>query len=250
MFEGVSTSAHSSSAPQTPSGFANLRDVASGLPKGLIRSGVLFRSDAPFAGDPIPTLPGWPPASVIDLRDPLEARVEHPYKETAHIYVLPLLGAAKPVATRDETTEIERMLKVYRAMVKPRVAPYLVQAIEIIANETGPVLVHCAAGKDRTGVTVAFALRLCDVDRASVMSEYLITDEAREGLYKRLAIHYELEPDFAKMSTHALRTSRPGLDDVMNAWDAHEGGTAGWYFAHGGTKEMLAKLRARMLLAQ
>ena len=246
----MSTSAHSSPAPDhTPTGFANLRDVASGLAAGLVRPGVLFRSDAPFAGDPIPTLPGWPPASVIDLRDPAESRVVHPYTGSAHIYVLPLLGAAKPVATRDEQTEIDRMLKVYRAMVKPRIAPYLVQAIEIIANETGPVLVHCAAGKDRTGVTVAFALRLCGVDRASVMSEYLITDQAREGLYKRLAVHYALEPDFSKMSTHALRTSPPGLDDVMNAWDAHEGGTEGWYFTHGGTKEILAKLRARMLLA-
>ena len=244
------SSAHpSSSAPDKPLGFANLRDVASGVPAGMVRSGVLFRSDAPFAGDPIPELPGWPPASVIDLRDPTEARVVHPYKGSAHIYVLPLLGAAKPVAARDDRTEQERILKVYRAMVKPHVAPYLVQAIEIIANETGPVLVHCAAGKDRTGVTVAFALRLCEIDRASVMTDYLVTDEARERLFKRLAIHYELEPDFSKMSTHMLRTSRPGLDDVMNAWDAHEGGTVGWYLHHGGTNEILAKLRARMLLA-
>lgn len=231
----------------TTTGFANLRDVASGLPEGLVRSGVLFRSDAPFAGDPIPTLPGWPPASVIDLRDPQEARVAHPYEGSAHVYVLPLLGAARPERTRSEAEEAARILQVYRAMLKPHRAPFLIQAMKIIADESGPVLVHCAAGKDRTGVTVALALRLSGVDRAAVLREYLLTDHAREGLYRRLAIHYDLEPDSAMMSPHMFRTSQPGIEEVMNIWDAHEGGVTGWYLKHGGDEDTLAKLRARLL---
>ena len=42
----------------------------------------------------------------------------------------------------------------------------VVGALEDIATGPGPVLVHCAAGKDRTGVVVAMALAAVGVERA------------------------------------------------------------------------------------
>src|SRR4051812_15418927 len=53
----------------------NLRDLG-GLPAGrgvTSRAGVLYRSDAPYAGDDIQSQFGvWPPSDVIDLRSPGE----------------------------------------------------------------------------------------------------------------------------------------------------------------------------------
>lgn len=47
-----------------------------------------------------------------------------------------------------------------------------------LADSDRPVLIHCAAGKDRTGVLAALTLRLLGVDRDAVLEDYLETNRA------------------------------------------------------------------------
>ena len=47
-----------------------------------------------------------------------------------------------------------------------------------VATARGAVLVHCAAGKDRTGVVVALALDAAGVDRETIVSDYLALPSA------------------------------------------------------------------------
>ena len=45
-----------------------------------------------------------------------------------------------------------------------------------------------------------------------------------------------------------LSAAPPGaIVPVLDAWEAHEGGSEGWYHAHGGTSAILASLRERLL---
>jgi len=46
-----------------------------------------------------------------------------------------------------------------------------------LADTGGPVLIHCAAGKDRTGLLAALTLRLLGVDEADIVSDYLLTND-------------------------------------------------------------------------
>jgi protein-tyrosine phosphatase len=46
----------------------------------------------------------------------------------------------------------------------------------IASSERSPVLVHCASGKDRTGVVVAAVLLAIDVPRQVIVDEYLLSD--------------------------------------------------------------------------
>lgn len=49
-----------------------------------------------------------------------------------------------------------------------------------LADADGPVLIHCAAGKDRTGLLAALTHRLLGVGEDDVMADYLLTnDQAR-----------------------------------------------------------------------
>ncbi len=57
----------------------------------------------------------------------------------------------------------------------------IVASVRAIAGADGAVLVHCAAGKDRTGVVVALALDAAGVDRAAIIRDYLATAERIEG---------------------------------------------------------------------
>jgi protein-tyrosine phosphatase len=48
---------------------------------------------------------------------------------------------------------------------------------ECIANGAVPLVVHCAAGKDRTGVAIAVLLRSLGVPTQTVLEDYLLTND-------------------------------------------------------------------------
>lgn len=51
---------------------------------------------------------------------------------------------------------------------------------EILATTDRPVLIHCAAGKDRTGILAALTHHLLGVDREQMLADYLLTNEIGE----------------------------------------------------------------------
>ena len=62
----------------------------------------------------------------------------------------------------------------------------VVAAVRTIAGSAGPVLVHCAAGKDRTGVVVALALSAVGVRPEAIVADYAATGERTGALIDRL----------------------------------------------------------------
>lgn len=227
--------------------FANLRDVADGLPKGSLKHGVLFRSDAPAEGDETPTIQGWPPSVVIDLRDPEELDGAHPYAATAKVHNFSIIQAADVSEVLRRPRDRDPRYIAYLAMTGEKAGPLFVEIVDLVANADGPTLIHCMAGKDRTGIAIGLLLRLCDVDRADVIREYLLTEQARQRLIMRLADGHpeEYGPESARASGAPL-TFLEGFEGVLDAWDARPGGAANFYLTYGGTEASLARLRARL----
>jgi protein-tyrosine phosphatase len=62
----------------------------------------------------------------------------------------------------------------------------LVQAITAVARAPGAVIVHCAAGKDRTGLIIAAILGSLGVGDADVVADYALTSENLWGIERRL----------------------------------------------------------------
>ena len=69
----------------------------------------------------------------------------------------------------------DAMIDLYRTLPQ-RMASRIHGLIECIANDRVPLVVHCAAGKDRTGVAIATLLSLLGVPRETVMEDYLLTN--------------------------------------------------------------------------
>ena len=69
------------------------------------------------------------------------------------------------------------MMKAYQSYVTEHVAVYrkLFDLLTDPANQ--PLLFHCTAGKDRTGVAAALILSALDIDRDTILHDYLLTNE-------------------------------------------------------------------------
>lgn len=216
----------------------NLRDVG-GLPAagGTVRHHRLLRSALPHADDAVPAGIAWPPAVVVDLRSPGEHGNEHPLAKlpTQHLN-LPLLSALDP-----EKGWAADLPELYGRVVAE--APHLlVHFVDTVAGTDGAVLVHCAAGKDRTGISVALILRLLGVEHEPVIHDYLLTERSREEIDRRL----RRDDDYAVPAAF-FDVRSDALEVALDLWDAHSDGVAGWYLASGGQEDRLAALRAGMI---
>ena len=216
----------------------NLRDLG-GLPAlgGTVRQHRLLRSALPHADDVVPPHVSWPPAVVVDLRSPGEHGHEHPLAGLSSRQLnLPLLSALDPA--KGWAADLSDL---YLRVIDE--APHLlVDFVDVVASTDGPVLVHCAAGKDRTGISVALVLRLLGVERDVVVEDYLLTEHARDEIDRRLRRDddYAIPAAFFEVRADALQAA-------LDAWDSHAGGVAGWYLGAGGQEQNLAALRETMI---
>ncbi|HLV55466.1 MAG TPA: tyrosine-protein phosphatase [Actinotalea caeni] len=62
----------------------------------------------------------------------------------------------------------------------------VVAGLRVVAEAEGAVLVHCAAGKDRTGTLVALALLLAGAEPEAVVADYAASSERVEQILDRL----------------------------------------------------------------
>lgn len=71
----------------------------------------------------------------------------------------------------------DSMIDLYRALPQ-WMAGRMRGMFDCIATGSLPLVVHCAAGKDRTGVAIAVLLRALDVSQETVIEDYLLTNDA------------------------------------------------------------------------
>jgi protein tyrosine/serine phosphatase len=142
-------------------------------------------------------------ATVVDLRRPSERR-EQPSRRPAnwmgHVIEsdhddggeAPHITFLKS-ADLTETSGRAFMTDTYRRL--PFEAAHVdlfSRYFRVLADSEGPVLIHCAAGKDRTGLLAALTHSLLGVPRDDLISDYLLTNVAvdlegrAEGIAKKL----------------------------------------------------------------
>lgn len=201
-------------------GLLNFRDVG-GLPTSngaRTRFKTLYRSHSPSGLGPegMAEIRALGLGAVLDLRDEFET-VQWPYDLGApsiRRYFVPVLGN-RPVPP-DQAD-------LYLHMVEECGSEFT-RAVRAMADaQSLPLLVHCAVGKDRTGVTVALAL-----------SAVGVTDEA-------------IVTDFLR-SNPGLNIPDPGPDDSED--DGDGGGTRDRFLMHHHVRAALiesALARARLL---
>lgn len=230
---------------------ANLRDVG-GLPTvdgRRTRPGVLLRSDAPQPGDAPPAEVAWPPRLVLDLRSPDELGEPHPLTGVAdEVRSLPLSADAQVDRIADRHEDLAAL---YRHLVEARVS-LVVDGVRALAGGDGPALVHCAAGKDRTGVLIAVVLAALGVERRAVLADYAATSDNIDDVVARIRRDPAAEDKFARLVAERpqyLETPVDALAAALDAIEAEHGDVRSWLLAHGLEPDALERLEARLLTA-
>jgi protein-tyrosine phosphatase len=110
----------------------------------------------------------------------------------------------------------------------------------------GASVVHCAAGKDRTGVVCALALAVAGVGHDEIVADYAMTADVIDALVAKLAASptYAEDMDRRDVASHTPRADT--MDRVLTLLDERFGGPTGWLEAHGFGPDEQAVLRARL----
>lgn len=157
----------------------------------------------------------------------------------------------RPMLT-DSSGELAReyMLKTYRRMPEAYAEVFATLARRIADDGQLPIVVHCAAGKDRTGFVCSLLLLTLGADRSVVHDEYLRSDDhfGRERLHELLQVRSGIEP--AQAAVDGFRSHPDLLDAALDA-AAGEHGTIDAYIEHrcGVDNARRERLREALLVA-
>jgi protein tyrosine/serine phosphatase len=205
------------------SGIHNFRDYGGyGARGGTLRTGRLWRSGHHFGAtaDDLEVVHRLGISRVIDLRGDSE-RAQFPclrHEEWAgHVVFHPgeTAGdhgravhdeAAAGVRTADDARAA--MVKLYDKLpFRPVLVGTFRLYLQTLAEDHGPSLLHCFAGKDRTGVGAAIVHRLLGVHGDDVMADYLLTNTAGNSEARIAAAATNVRASFGpSMTDDALRT--------------------------------------------
>ena len=232
-----------------------------------IKHGMLFRSGdlSALSDKDIKTLEDFGITLLVDLRTETE-RAGAPDKSLSGARVLDLqvveeeiLGITKngdnsvdaliEILKDTDFDIISLMTKMYETIINSEAAvkAYSKFFKEILANESGAVLWHCSAGKDRAGMATAFILMALGVPRETIIEDYLLTNRYAG---KRLLDIIKLKTDNAEVIKKAeimLSVHRDYIESVYKVIDERGGEDKFLSECLGVTDEEVKTLKERYL---
>jgi protein-tyrosine phosphatase len=224
----------------------NARDLG-GLPTpdGWTRFRALARSDGPrrltAAGQDAVLAYGV--TTIVDLRSSRElATAPSPFGGDPAYRSLPVFDDAGQAASSRLETAAENYLE-WLATQPARIGAVI---RGIAGAPPGCVLVHCTAGKDRTGVVIGLVLAAAGVDREAIADDYAESIAWNEGVRDE----YELAtaPDAAERlrDRWIFYPRRENMLDMLAEMDRRHGGVDRYLDAIGVGPAVRERLRDRL----
>lgn len=180
--------------------------------------------------------------TVLDLRWPEEAAL-HPSPLPA---ALPAVRYARISLLMLSETEwrlrgSEGHKELWKCLVLARARPELRQVLSFIAAASPePLLFHCVAGKDRTGLIAALLLALADATPAAIAGDYAVSAENLRAAY----LQRHPAADHVRI-LEALRCPEEGAHNMLGFLDK-AGGVRAYLASLGLSAQEISRLRARL----
>jgi protein-tyrosine phosphatase len=224
-------------------GVPNFRDIG-GLPTQegkKVRWGMIFRSDnlSRLKTKEFDKFKALHIATVYDLRIPAEIKPKQDHLPQGVQYVAQplvndkgdLLAGMKSRVLKGEISEMQSrdfMVDFYKEAITENI-PTLQKLVHEIMASPSPVLYHCSAGKDRTGILTAMLLSILKVDRETIIDEYMLSNYYRkdqvQSMLKKVKAARVIKPKLnAKVIENFMMVDREYINAVFETIDKEYGG--------------------------
>ena len=120
-------------------------------------------------------------------------------------------------------------------------------ALDAIASSEGAVVVHCAAGKDRTGTVVGLALSAVGVPDDLVIADFAASAERVPAIMARLGASPAYAANLKDKSVAQQSPTSDTMRLLLEVLEARHGGVHGWLGAQGWTGGDSERLRRKLL---
>jgi protein-tyrosine phosphatase len=236
-------------------GCLNVRDLG-GLPTedgGETRFGSVVRADS--VG--LLTDDGWRAlleegiSRIVDLREGFEQSDDPPRELAVEVVHVPIFDRFD----EEGWTEIEGLFRTAPTHADAQRVVYLrfldhcrpqfVLAVASVAEVTGPVVVHCHGGKDRTGLVVALLLRLAGVSAEAIAQDYALSGERLRSRHEAWLARAEDDDERARIERIAS-TPVAAMRGVLAALDEQYGGVERYLLEGGLEPALLEAARTRL----
>jgi len=187
-------------------------------------------------------------ATVIDLRTSVEVEGgRFPVEEIpVGFHHLPFLDA---VPDPEHFEMAPGMLATHYQEMARSAAGEIAQVLSIVAQRRAhPVIVHCTAGKDRTGVLVAVLLALLGVPDDVIAHDYALSADAMAALRQKLIERY---PEGRRVidSAHELFSAAPSnISDLLADLRGQYGSIEEYAASAGAGPDVVTALRDVLLV--
>lgn len=233
-------------------GAHNLRDLGGleAMEGYRVRYGKLFRSDAlhNLTDQDMAVMGSYGINTVLDLRlddEIAEYGVARLVEQGAsHMQISLMTGTpTTPITPHPDRTLSE--LYTWMAMESP---DRFVEAINVLGDLSRlPAVFHCAAGKDRTGITAALVYSILGVDREEIIRDYVITEQAMLRIIESLS-QSEVEREGKTLVHHSYVHAEDETIRGFLGWlDEEFGSPVDWLVKSGLQQGVIEGMRREML---
>ena len=237
-------------------GCLNVRDLGGHATEdgGVTRPGAVVRADSirRLSDDGWRDLVAYGIETIVDLRFHSELEADPPLDVDARVVHVPVF----PEPDEDEWREVDALAQaapsgvdatrtVYRELLERRREHFAEAIVAVAEAEPGGVLVHCTAGKDRTGLVAALLLRNAGVPVHAVGDDYALSERY---LAEATRAWIEEAEDAAERSwrQRVSRTPAAAMVGVIEELEGTHGSVAGYLRGGGADDAALARARARL----
>ena len=209
----------------------NFRDLGGYKTKDgkSVRRGKIFRADdlSGLTEKDLALLKTIPIVTVVDFRSESEIqnapdKLPESVKEYRPLSISPGSLDASLFLNLSDSLSAEQMMEQLNTMLvsdSAIVARYR-EFFALLQNEENtPLLFHCSAGKDRTGMGAALILSALGVDEETIFSDYLDSNTCLEDKYAHIKNAY---PELASLFVVKSEYLKSGLEAIKNQYGTIE----------------------------
>jgi protein-tyrosine phosphatase len=234
-------------------GCVNFRDAGGWrtVNGGLMRRGVLYRSDDPIriTADGRRAVDALALAMVVDLRQQTQFSRTPGFVEPARTVHVPLVDqvvdhrAPPPLDTARDIADL------YWGMLEESHGQ-IGRVLDVVAANVsnGPVLVHCAFGKDRAGLITAIIHAAIGVRREDIVADYVRSDAPAHRRREVMMVEpLEDDPPVARLPEPLFRASAETMERVLDRVIEQHGSLAAWVASFPTAPSTVARLREQLV---